>query len=272
MFSVIIPMYNSEETIVPVLDSIRGQTRADLVDEIIVVNDGSTDNSQNKVLQYKEQHGDMPIRLIRQDNAGCSAARNAGMRQAIGEWIALLDSDDVWLSEKLEIQKTIIDENPDILFLGANIEEGPFCILWKRYDNVFNASAKELCLKSFPQTSTVVFKRRILEKIGYFDESMRYCEDINFYQKFLIHFDNYFFYPYKLVDFGISKKFYGDIGLSSHLYEMHLGRCKNTKEMYNAHKISLGYYILMQMFNWLKLLRRICLRRMESFRNSHECS
>lgn len=269
MFSVIIPMYNSENTIAKVLDSVREQTRVDLVDEIIIVNDGSTDNSENIVTEYQKKHTDMPIQLIHQDNAGCSAARNTGMRRAVGEWIALLDSDDTWISEKLEIQEKVIEENPDILFLGAATEEGPFSILGKKYCEVFNASAKELSLKSFPQTSTVVFKRAALSKIGYFNENMRYCEDINFYQKFLIYFDNYYFLPKKLVNFGFAKKFYGDSGLSSHLYKMHRGRCRNTKELYLAHKISLGYYMLMQVFNWVKLLRRSCMRKLESYRNSH---
>lgn len=91
--SVIIPMYNSERTIEKALDSVVGQTYPAHY-QIIVVDDGSSDRSAELVERYAEAHPSADIRLIRQSNGGVSSARNAGMRAATGQWIALLDSDD----------------------------------------------------------------------------------------------------------------------------------------------------------------------------------
>lgn len=180
-FSVIIPMYNSENTITKTLDSVKEQTAYDRILEIIVVNDGSTDNSLNIVKEYILYNDDLPIILIDKLNGGVSSARNAGMRISRGEWIALLDSDDEWLSNKIEIQLKTIEKNPDIDFLGGNSNGLSLRIIFKKIDNLYKASVKDLCLKSFPVTPAAVFRRRIIDEIGYFDEEQKYAEDGNYF-------------------------------------------------------------------------------------------
>ncbi len=259
MFSVIIPAYNSASTIVEVLDSVFNQTRFDLIDEIIVVNDGSSDDTSKIVEEYAETHKKIKIKLINQSNKGVSGARNTGIRVAKGKWIALLDSDDCWLPQKLELQYRCVCKYRKILFLGASTVD-VFKIGFVKVNSLINANAKQLCLKNFPLTSTVVFLKECINEIGLFDEKMRYGEDINFYQKFLIKYDNYYFLPIKLVEYGITKRFHGDNGLSANFKKMHLARCKNTKELYEAHKISFLFYIVMQMLNRIKYFRRRMLR------------
>jgi glycosyltransferase involved in cell wall biosynthesis len=106
----IVPSYNRAHCVGYAIDSILAQTHP--CDEIIVVDDGSTDNTPDVLAAY----GDA-IRVIRQENAGVSAARNAGIRAATSDWIAFLDSDDIWKPEKVAIQREFL--RPDTTVLVA---------------------------------------------------------------------------------------------------------------------------------------------------------
>ena len=118
MISVIIPLYNAENTILAALDSVKNQ-EGDFDFEIMVINDGSTDKSAEKVQQFIDENPQLKIQLIHQENKGVSSARNAGLRSAKGEWIAFLDSDDVWLPHKTKVMMKVLTENPEIDFLVA---------------------------------------------------------------------------------------------------------------------------------------------------------
>ena len=102
MISVIIPVYNRRELIGRAIDSVLAQSWADF--ELIIVDDGSDDGTAEHV---EERYGDEPrVRLLKQaTNCGVSAARNAGIESAVGDWLAFLDSDDEWRPEKLERQE-----------------------------------------------------------------------------------------------------------------------------------------------------------------------
>lgn len=111
--SVVIPAFNNERWIGRALDSVRAQTCPPA--EILVVDDGSTDQTAAVAAGY----GDA-VRLIRQANAGASAARNTGIAAASGNWIAFLDADDEWLKEKLERQVQILRRHPDLAWCTGN--------------------------------------------------------------------------------------------------------------------------------------------------------
>lgn len=261
MFSVIIPAYNSEKTIGKALDSLIRQTRIDLIDEVIVVDDGSTDDTAKKVEMYqsrennKENRAGVLIKLLRQENAGPSAARNTGMKQAVAEYIAFLDADDEWVSDKLECQAEILKENPQIDLLCGGMEEGTLRILFCKYSTLYHLSLKEYCFKSVIFTSTVVIRKQRLSEVGYFDESMRYCEDMNYYQRFF-QWNQIYYLPKKLVDYAKNRAYYGQSGLSSHLKEMHQGRRCNFGILRKEKRISTGFYILMVLFGEMKYVRR----------------
>jgi len=106
-FSVIIPLYNKSRFIKRSLDSVFLQTRGDY--EIIVVDDGSTDEGPEAVAGY----GDRRIRLIRQENSGVSAARNSGIMAASGKYVAFLDADDVWKPSYLRVVGSLIERYPE---------------------------------------------------------------------------------------------------------------------------------------------------------------
>lgn len=100
--SVIIPMFNAEEWIVGLLDSILAQTYRNI--EVILVDDGSTDASAEIVSLFSQRQSGMDLRIVTQVNSGVSEARNEGVRQSSGELLAFVDSDDIWMAEKIERQ------------------------------------------------------------------------------------------------------------------------------------------------------------------------
>ena len=127
MISVIIPLYNAENTILAALDSVKNQ-EGNFDFEVLVINDGSTDKSAEKVQQFIDENPQLNIQLIHQDNKGVSSARNAGLRLAKSEFIAFLDADDVWLPHKTKVMMKVLTENSEIDFLVslANDEQSGF--------------------------------------------------------------------------------------------------------------------------------------------------
>jgi len=172
--SVIIPTYNRRELVQEAIDSVLAQTYTDY--EIIVVDDGSTDGTREAL---QERYGDR-IRYVWQENQGESAARNRGIEMARGEYIAFLDSDDVWLPEKLSKQVNLLDYSPEVGLVccyehKVNESGKPLPGLEKDCQNI---TFQNLCLRNLVgSTSTVVIRKQILTQVGEFDDSIRYGED-----------------------------------------------------------------------------------------------
>src|SRR5690606_6751565 len=116
MFSVVIPLYNKELSVRNTINSVLDQTFKEF--EIVIVNDGSTDNSVKEV----EKFDDKRIRLIHQENKGVSAARNRGIEEAKYEWIAFLDADDLWRENHLEEVVRMINIFPDFKVYVTSFE------------------------------------------------------------------------------------------------------------------------------------------------------
>lgn len=116
MISVVIPLYNKEDSIARTINSVLGQNFDDY--EIIIVNDGSTDNSQKVVQSFSDPR----IRLINQPNSGVSVARNRGIHEARGKYIALLDGDDEWHSDYLSRQMALTRKYPECQIFITNYE------------------------------------------------------------------------------------------------------------------------------------------------------
>ncbi|MCR5397379.1 MAG: glycosyltransferase family 2 protein [Lachnospiraceae bacterium] len=253
MFSVVIPMYQSEKTIERAIRSVWNQSVYDEVEEIIIVDDGSTDASSEIVKKLKLE-SNAKIRLIQTDNQGPSAARNTGLKESKSEYVAFLDSDDVWMPNKLEEQREVI-LNEDVELLSSGFDDKPLDILCKKYPRLCKVTIQDYCIKSFIFTSTVVLKRDCIKEYGLFDEDMKYSEDMNYYQKFF-RGDKVFYLAIKAAEYAPDREYYGASGLSSHLKEMHLGRRKNFKELYENHQIGFGFYVAMVLFGEMKYVRR----------------
>lgn len=174
LITVVIPTYNRALLVRRAVESVLNQSFRDF--ELIVVDDGSSDNTPLAL----EPYGDDLILLRHERNLGVSAARNTGIRAAQGELIALLDSDDFWLREKLEVQALFFKDHPDALICqtqeiwyrkGVRVNPGLRHI--KPSGDIFIPSLR-LCLVS---PSAVIMRRSLLEEVGLFDEDLPVCED-----------------------------------------------------------------------------------------------
>jgi glycosyltransferase involved in cell wall biosynthesis len=168
--SVVIPAYNSAAFIAKTLESVLAQTLQPA--EVIVVDDGSTDET----LKIVQGFGDT-VRCISQRNMGVSAARNAGIESARYEWIALLDSDDLWRADKLERQAGVILEDPAVDFIYT----GHYCFFEDRIESTVPAQPASRIKQSMYHvrfmTSSVVLRRSKAIEIGGFDTTLRSSED-----------------------------------------------------------------------------------------------
>lgn len=253
--SVIIPMYNAEQTIKRTLISVLEQTFEYCIKEVIIINDGSTDGSESIVkgfiLEYKVKN----YYIYNKVNGGVSSARNYGMKIATSKWIALLDADDVWLNCKIEKQILAVKSNPNIDFIGGGIDDKKFKILFRTINSLYKVELNDLLIKVFPQTSTVIFKRKIFLEIGGFDENQHYGEDVNYFMKICTKY-GCFFYPEKMIIYDSGKRGFGVRGLSANLIEMHRGEIKNLRELYTNRIISYNQYFFFRIYYLLKYYRR----------------
>ena len=247
-------MYNASGSIIRAIDSVFKQTyKTDY--EVIVINDGSTDNSAHIVREYTKAFPDRKIILINKPNGGVSSARNAGILAAHGDWIALLDSDDEWLPEKIACQMNILHQNPDIDFLGCNLIGQQTRILWMLKDHLTPIKTWELLVKMHPQTSTAIFKRSIIRDVGLYNEHMRYAEDGEFWVRICIQ-KNCWFHPDQLVVYDGGKALFGASGLSANVRAMQQGQRQIFQYAYQNHAINIIQYLILRLYGELKYCRR----------------
>jgi glycosyltransferase involved in cell wall biosynthesis len=171
--SVIIPTYNRWPLVAEAVDSVLAQSFQDI--EIIVVDDGSTDGTTNRLAKF-----DGRLRLFTTTRRGVAAARNFGVSQAQGCYVAFLDSDDLWLPGKLETQIAFLDRHPEIqicqtdeIWVRNGVRVNPKAMHRKPSGDIFVRSL-DLCLIS---PSAVMMTRELFQRIGGFDESFPVCED-----------------------------------------------------------------------------------------------
>jgi GT2 family glycosyltransferase len=173
LVSIIIPTYNRASWLKGAIDSVLNQTFRDF--ELIVVDDGSTDETEAIVDSY-----DDPVKYFYQSNQGPSAARNLGIKQATANLLAFLDSDDRWLKEKLQIQVDLMMKNPDVKICYTDetwIRNGKRVNpkkIHQKYSGWIYQKCLPLCIIS---PSSVMIHREVFERAGLFDESMFVCED-----------------------------------------------------------------------------------------------
>jgi len=254
--SVIIPMYNSINTIQNAINSVVLQTYRGGI-EIIVINDGSRDGCEKIVEELIiNNQTNRVIRLLNKANGGVSTARNLGIKKSQGEWIALLDSDDIWLPEKLEKQISEIVNNPSIKFIGTNRNGELYPFFKKSEKNIYRLNVKEVISKWYPQTSTALIRKDILLKANLYDESRTHAEDGDLWLKISEHSDLYVLNE-DLVYTGGGKRGFGESGLSANMPKMYEGEILALKGAKKRKQINSFEYIGFYLWLALRYYRRV---------------
>ena len=196
-FSVIIPTFNRENFLRKAVNSVLTQTFKEW--ELIIVDDGSTDNT----MHYVNSLNDERIVYIKQENKGPAGARNVGVKQAKTCWICFLDSDDWWDKRKLEITFGYILKYPDYKIFHTQE-------IWFKRGKLLNQKKKhrkyggwifEKCLSLCRVSiSTVCIHKSVFKEVGGFDENLRCCEDYDFWLRVSLK------YPFCLIDLPLTLK------------------------------------------------------------------
>src|SRR5215510_1758269 len=178
--SVVIATYNRSRQVREAIDSVLAQTLP--VREIIVVDDGSKDDTRAQLLAYGDR-----IRPFFQANGGASAARNLAVQMAHGSWIAFLDDDDVWVPEKIEQQWKLVEQNPalGLVYCSDYAVDEQLHILYERKAQAENRGQvfDRLLIKNFIFTSCVMARRDAVEKAGYMQKEFKFAQDWDLWLK-----------------------------------------------------------------------------------------
>jgi glycosyltransferase involved in cell wall biosynthesis len=240
-------MYNAENTIRLVLESVTNQTYIEPI-EIIVVNDGSTDRCvkivENMIVNNQTNR---IITLINKPNGGVSTARNRGIKETVGEYIAFLDSDDTWHPQKLEIVFNILNTTGINVLGHSYVLYDNFSYFFDNF-NIKKISFISLMLRNFAVTPSVIVKREIIE---YFDETMRYTEDHELWLRLRLK-HNVYFVERPLVKLGRLPHSQG--GLSSNRWAMRKGEMQMYLNISKFQKKIIPFLPLLILFSFTKYI------------------
>ncbi len=170
-FSIIMPAYNDGDYIGEAIESVLGQTYQSF--ELIIVDDGSTDNTPEALLRYREHP---KVKTIRQRNGGTAAARNTGLGLASGEFIGFLDSDDFYTPDRLAAMNGFLEENQDVHCAATDHAIWDGERLTGRGHNRQNGSI--LTLEDQLVFCTLVIRADVINELGFFDPRFYYIEDV----------------------------------------------------------------------------------------------
>ncbi|MFH1115048.1 MAG: glycosyltransferase [Pseudomonadota bacterium] len=212
--SVIIPTYNRLELLKETVESVRAQVFRDF--EIIVVDDGSSDGTA----EWLEGRDD--IRSVGQANAGIATSRNNGAAMARGRWLAFLDHDDLWATDKLKDQMDFLSNNPDTALAAArHVRLGkPFRTprhpKWIKGDLLVKAYSE-----SFIHTSSVMIRKDVFDKIGGFPPRYRFADEFDVWLTIARDFPiAYFDKPLVFIRFYESNTSHNRIGVRTDTYDI----------------------------------------------------
>ena len=172
LVSVVIPVFNGERFLREAVQSVLDQKYSPI--EIIIVDDGSTDGTATVARSFGET-----VRYLDQENQGPAAARNRGIEHAQGSLIAFADADDLWPSEKLELQLPYLINDPAIEIVMGRIQQ-------VRLSKTVNGKtqAEEFAEPAFSvNLGSAIIRKSVFERVGLFDETMRYSEDVDWFMR-----------------------------------------------------------------------------------------
>jgi len=196
LVSVILPAYNSSSFIIETIESVLKQTYSDF--EIIVINDGSTDNTEKIVLSIKDKR----IRYMMTKNRGNYFARNAGIGVAKGEYIAFLDHDDLWLEDKLKKQIMVFNKDKDLAFCCTDHYIFFYQERGKLYIDKLHTFLEDFLVQkkfiekllegNFIITSSVMIRKSCLDHLGNFDTYDHFSMDYDLWLRIILNYRAYY--------------------------------------------------------------------------------
>ena len=199
--SVIIPNYNYAQFVGEAIESVLNQTYKDI--EVVVVNNGSTDNSMEVLERYSKK-----IRLINQENLGQSGARTTGLEKATGDYIAFLDADDKWAPQKIEKQMLLFTPNVELVYCGINLFSENSQTVISTEIPTFRGSCSDAFIE-YPGVSIVlsgestsIFTRLLLNKVGGFDPELNSAAGWDFFRR-CSKFSEFDFVPEPLINYRL---------------------------------------------------------------------
>lgn len=252
LVSVVIPAYNAEKTIIPCVNSVLHQTYRTL--EIIVVDDGSKDATKAILEEYKKEFCIDNLQIVCQDNTGPSAARNLGLDLARGEYIAFLDSDDLWTRDKIEAQMQVFMKNPSANLVGALFQRK------KVLGDIWEVPFHKLIYHNYFVTSTVVCRKCIFDMLK-FNENQKYSEDYRLWMEIVSQYGGGFLLNENLVTW-VNKRCLRESGLSAKVWEMEKGELNNYQYLWRKSIISFYSFIGASCYSLCKFLYRLVIKYM----------
>ncbi len=241
--SIIIPAFNADNFIAETIESVLAQTY--LSYEIIVVDDGSQDNTMDVVWPYRDM-----VNYIRQENGGPSRARNRGIHEATGEYVAFLDADDLWMAHKLEKQVAFMDDHPhvgfcfadSVLFDASGEEQMTFFMtktvlptlpfIQEKGGRILSRKVhQDLLYENFIVTASIMIRKEAFSDEDWFDECLFAAEDFDLWFR-LAALSQGGYIPESLV-----KKRKHETNISSRNERLLMNRVKSRKKVYGLVKV-----------------------------------
>lgn len=244
--TVIIPVYNSSKTLQKALDSVYFQTVRP--NKILIINDGSTDNSEEICINWKNQHTDIELELYNIQNGGASNARNVGIRKTSSSLIAFLDADDSWTFDKIAKQISVLNDKTaklcNLICTGSNL---------RSVDNKIHAVSKnKLLVRNIVVTSSVLVRSEIIKKY-YFDTTLKRSEDYNLWLKIAVNDKGIVIINSPLVNYSFD---YSPDKLSRNQKEFQMDELKNLSSLYKAKYLNFFEYLFAIFFSEFKYIIR----------------
>lgn len=265
--AVIIPVFNSGKEAVHAIDSVIKQTLV-TVSEIIVVDDGSTDNSALLLRSYCGNLA-VPVRIFSIPNGGAANARNFGMQKSNCDFFAFLDSDDTWFSNKLEKQIPFFAD-PAVGMVGCLTTMGANKKGKSHSTNKYrDIGLRQQLFKNYFQTSSVIVRRSSIDAVGPFPIGQRYAEEGDLFNRVASRY-RCILVQDALVDYHNGKNGFGASGLSSNLIAMEKGELANLLLVVKRGDYSRLIISVAILYSIVKFLRRVMIVSYRKLINFHK--
>ena len=258
--SAVIPTCNRRQEVARAIASALRQTWP--LHEIVVVDDGSTDGTWDDLQALAAAGYAARLVSFRQPNAGPSAARNAGVRLATGQFIAFLDSDDLWHDDKIARQLAVFDAHPDVALVGCAEQNNMRVFPGRR---IVPIGVDQLLFRNYFLTAGVIVRREVLAGTAGFAEEMRRCEDYDMWLR-IASSNRCVLLNEDLMVYGAGKRGFGEGGLTADLWAMQLGELEAFRR-WRARGGPAGKYLRALVILWLRFARRVAIAALDSLRS-----